>query len=336
MPIVSIIVPVYNVERYLRTCLDSIVAQTFTDFEALLVDDGSTDESGRICDEYAAKDNRFVIIHKQNKGVVQARITAFEHSKGGLITFIDADDYVSPDYIEKLSKPIIEEGADMVSCDYYNVINDRIDEPKAKISGCFEQKQITEFITNHFFYDDNLKDYGMTIFLCGKMIKRQYVYESLKITQKLWYAEDQVAVFHMMQHINKLVLIPNRLYYYVRHEGQAMQIYKASLWDNLILVMEKNMELDYNNIAEKGRRKRTWCHIDYTIFIKMSKGRLSRKTFSDHLKKVRSHPYIKEFFKPIYIDFNFKENIKYWLLKLKFFNVFYFIALRNWQKNQNL
>ena len=93
-PLISIIVPVYNVEPYIRKCLDSILSQTYYNWEAILVDDGSTDQSGAICDEYAKKDARFVVVHKQNEGVAKARITAFEHSRGQLITFIDADDYV--------------------------------------------------------------------------------------------------------------------------------------------------------------------------------------------------------------------------------------------------
>ena len=115
-PLVSIIVPVYNVEPYLRKCLDSILAQTYQNWECILVDDGSKDCSGAISDEYANKDNRFIVVHKQNEGVTKARITAFDHSKGELVTFVDADDYVESEYVEKLSKPIVEENVDMVSC----------------------------------------------------------------------------------------------------------------------------------------------------------------------------------------------------------------------------
>ena len=105
-PLVSVIIPVYNVEKYLRRCLDSVLAQTYTNFEAILVDDGSTDDSGAICDEYAARDNRFVVIHKQNEGVSIARLTAFEHSKGEFITFIDSDDSINFNYIDHLQSQI--------------------------------------------------------------------------------------------------------------------------------------------------------------------------------------------------------------------------------------
>ena len=328
-PIVSIIVPVYNVEKYICQCLDSIVAQTFTDFEAVLVDDGSTDSSGDICDEYAQKDPHFTAVHKQNEGVAKARITAFEHSKGEYITFIDADDYVSPRYLEILSKPIIEEGAEMVSCDYYDVFDGMVYEPTAKRTGVYNKEQIKDFVAKHYFYDKQNKSYGMTCFLWSKMVSRKLVLDALRQGEGMWYAEDQIGVFHILQHCNKLVLIPDRLYYYVHHEGQAMKKYDMSLWDNLVILMEKYESLDKEGLYKEGRRKRTWRHIDNTIFNKMMKADISKETFCSHLGKVRSTPVIKDFFSPLSIDFDLKENIKYWLLKLKLFQLFYFLCRKN-------
>lgn len=332
MPKVSIIVPVYNVEKYLRPCLDSIVAQTFTDFEAVLVDDESTDNSGKICDEYAAKDDRFVVIHKQNEGVAKARITAFEHSKGELITFIDADDYVSPKYLETLTKSLEDNDADIVSCNYYTVYGSEIKEAKDRIIGTYNKAQIKDFIANHYFYDNSIGSYGMNIYLWSKLVKRCLVKEALEIGENLWYAEDQIGVFHILQHCNKLVLLPDRLYYYVQHGGQTMRRYDMSLWNNLVLLMEKYEKLDKDNLYHEGRRKRTWRHIDYTIFNKMAKANLSRETFCEHLSQVRNHPYMKDFFTPYHIDFSLKENIKYWILKLRLFWLFYYIVRRNQER----
>ena len=95
----SIIVPVYNVEKYLRECIDSILCQTFTDFELILVDDGSKDESGKICDEYAEKDNRIKVIHKENGGQSTARNCGVKESSGKYIVFLDSDDFISEDTI---------------------------------------------------------------------------------------------------------------------------------------------------------------------------------------------------------------------------------------------
>ena len=100
--IVSIIIPVYNSEKAIRRCLDSILAQTMTDYECLLIDDGSTDSSGRICDEYAAKDNRFRVFHKENGGVSSARNVGLDNAKGDWITFVDSDDSVEESFLESL------------------------------------------------------------------------------------------------------------------------------------------------------------------------------------------------------------------------------------------
>lgn len=102
-PIISVIVPVYNVEKYLPQCLDSILGQTFTDFEVLLIDDGSPDRCGEICDEYAKKDERVRVCHQQNAGLSCARNTGLRYAKGTYVAFIDSDDYVTPDYLKNLS-----------------------------------------------------------------------------------------------------------------------------------------------------------------------------------------------------------------------------------------
>ncbi len=103
MPLVSVIVPVYNTEKYLRRCIDSILAQTFTDFELLLIDDGSTDNSGAICDEYITKDYRIVVIHQENLGVLAARVAGIRAAKGELLYFVDSDDSIQPDALESMA-----------------------------------------------------------------------------------------------------------------------------------------------------------------------------------------------------------------------------------------
>ena len=118
---VSIGVPVYNVEEYLRQCLNSIMEQTFTDFEVIMVDDGSTDNSFSICQEYVAKDNRFKLIHQENKGLAGARNTCLKYMHGEFITWIDSDDKIKPDYLEKLLQVQVETNAQIINCVYYYI-----------------------------------------------------------------------------------------------------------------------------------------------------------------------------------------------------------------------
>lgn len=112
VPFISVIVPVYNAEKYLGDCIDSILAQTFTDWELLLIDDGSRDSSGYICDEYSAHNDRIISFHGENKGCSAARNTGFMKSKGTYVCFVDADDMLFPDYLQKLYDA--SNGVDMV------------------------------------------------------------------------------------------------------------------------------------------------------------------------------------------------------------------------------
>lgn len=111
--LISVIVPCYNVEQYIRVCIDSVLNQTYKNIEIFLVDDGSPDESGAICDEYAAKDTRIIVIHKKNGGLSDARNVALDHAKGDYILFVDSDDYISPDHVKGLYNLIVEYNADV-------------------------------------------------------------------------------------------------------------------------------------------------------------------------------------------------------------------------------
>lgn len=118
IPLVSIIVPIYKVEKYLPTCIDSIISQTYKNIEILLVDDGSPDNCGRICDEYAVKDNRIHVFHEANKGVSVARNIGLDNANGEWISFIDPDDYIDNDFIEYLVSIMHSTGADISYCGY--------------------------------------------------------------------------------------------------------------------------------------------------------------------------------------------------------------------------
>ena len=121
MPNISVIVPVYNAERYLKKCIDSILAQTFRDFEVLLIDDGSTDLSGSICDGYADADKRVRVFHKQNEGVSQARNDGIKQATGEYLAFSDSDDTVEPDWLETLRQKAEQTNADLAVCNFYTV-----------------------------------------------------------------------------------------------------------------------------------------------------------------------------------------------------------------------
>ncbi len=124
MPLISVIVPVYRVETYLDRCISSIVGQTFDNLEIILVDDGSPDRSGAICDKWAAKDSRIQVIHQMNAGGGAARNAALDAARGELIAFVDSDDYIAPDMFEHLYG-LLEQGAEVAECGHVDVFNDQ-------------------------------------------------------------------------------------------------------------------------------------------------------------------------------------------------------------------
>lgn len=126
MPAISVIVPIFNVENYVRKCVDSILNQTFSDIEIILVDDGSTDASGRICDEYLSKDDRIRVIHKENGGLSDARNAGLDMCTGEYIGFVDGDDYIDGDMYELLYNNIIKYDADISMCKYRRIYTNKI------------------------------------------------------------------------------------------------------------------------------------------------------------------------------------------------------------------
>lgn len=125
-PKISVIVPVYNVEKYLSRCIESVLAQTFTDFELLLIDDGSTDSSGKICDKYAMSDSRIRVFHKENGGVASARQLGVDKAKGVYSIHTDSDDWVEPNMLEEMYLKILETRADMVIADFYSDVDNQV------------------------------------------------------------------------------------------------------------------------------------------------------------------------------------------------------------------
>lgn len=127
---ISVIIPIYNVEKYLRQCLDSVINQTYKDLQIILIDDGSTDDSGRICDEYVAKDSRIVLIHQNNKGAGAAKNTGLKAATGDFIAFVDGDDYLELDAYQYMIDLICKYDADVVQCNFQKEFTDRKEEYK--------------------------------------------------------------------------------------------------------------------------------------------------------------------------------------------------------------
>ena len=215
MPLISVIVPVYKVEKYLRRCIDSILGQSFGDFELILVDDGSPDRCGEICEEYAKKDNRIVVIHKENGGLSDARNKGidwlFAHSNSEWITFIDSDDWVHKQYLELLYRAAIDHGVKIVSCGYLKV---------------FDGQQLCESVyTNTDRIEGEmeclLREYRYSIFNIITAWGR--IYQRSLFTQIRYpvghFFEDSYTTWKLYCQCEKIALIKCPLYFYYQNES---------------------------------------------------------------------------------------------------------------------
>lgn len=224
---VSIIVPVYQVEKYIRQCVDSILAQTFTDFELILVDDGSKDRSGQICDEYAGLDERVQVIHQENGGLSDARNKGLNQAVGNYFMFVDSDDYVAPTMVECLYKNCLNEDADIVACNFlYDFENDE----KSNFSPDIRFEVLSG---REIFYDrKNERNYGIWTVAWNKLYKMKSIGDVRFRLGK--YHEDEFWANEIYQKEIKVVTIPECLYYYRQRENSIMG--KKSIVRNLDIV----------------------------------------------------------------------------------------------------
>lgn len=205
VPLVSIIVPVYNAEKYLNRCIDSILSQTMTDFELLLIDDGSKDNSGRICDEYAAKDVRVRAFHKPNGGVSSARNLGLDNAKGKWITFVDADDRCSCNYLEHLLSKVDDDTDLIIS---YAVICDSTGE-KAEV---YPEYKVNATNFERLFVDSDMHWHTSP---WAKLYRASIIYEnSLRFNEMMHIGEDADFLFSFMLITDKIYVSSDTDYYY--------------------------------------------------------------------------------------------------------------------------
>lgn len=205
---VSIIIPVYNVEKYLRECIDSITAQTFANLEIILVNDGSSDNSPAICDEYAKKDKRIIVVHKQNGGVAAARNSGIRIATGDYVTFVDSDDWLSPNAIERIITIQHKYNVDCVRMGYCNNDGQREQVAKIKIQNGVYRKQLFPKLIEHFIAGkEPCNPWILTI-------NRRVLLKTNLFDEELLFFEDYCLYFELFSKINSIYITNEPIYHY--------------------------------------------------------------------------------------------------------------------------
>ena len=237
----SIIVPVYNAEPYLHRCIKSILRQTFTDFELILIDDGSVDGSGKICDYYLQQDKRIMVYHTKNRGSVASRKVGVNHSRGRYICFVDSDDYVETDMFHVLLQKIDQSGADFVHTGYVEEMNGK----KREIYGFEEsffflqdRKERERFLIDYLLH--TAQGRGITYSIWSKIFKRDLIERCFDLLpDEQQFGEDFLCLCLCILESGRIMLSRSALYHYVRQEKSLAHM------DNTELLI-KDMNLNYH------------------------------------------------------------------------------------------
>ena len=227
MPIVSIIVPVYNTEKYLPKCLDSILAQTFADFECLLIENGSNDNSGKICDDYAAKDFRIKVVHQKGKGVSFARNTALDMASGQWIVFVDSDDWIEPDLVETALKTAEEHPADIIQWNYVSEGGKEVRDTERLQPGPFVISADKEFPS-------------WFAMIWSRMYSRALIDKNrIRFDTELFFGEDGLFSVQALACAKTIWNSDKALYHYVDRTDSVINTMDIRAVDNKILAAEK-------------------------------------------------------------------------------------------------
>ena len=243
----SILIPVYNVEKYLDECINSILKQKYRYFEVILVDDGSTDASSRICDYYVEKDCRIKVIHQQNMGLIAARRIAIANSKGDFCLFLDSDDYWEEDMLDTINNTIINFECDMVIFNYYKVIGNRVmkNKPIIKNNTIFSVSNKAELF-RILIENSNINS------LCLKAVKRSIIdFVDYSKHYGLKHSEDLLQSLPLMYNAKKIIYINNPLYYYRSTENSITKSVSEHKFEDIsisrALLFEYMGKLGINN-----------------------------------------------------------------------------------------
>ncbi len=286
----SIIVPIYNVEKYLPKCLDSIINQTYENIEIILVDDGSEDNCGNVCEEYAKKDKRIIVIHKENGGLSDARNAGIKIATGEIITYLDSDDYVDKDMYENMIKQLKEENGDIVICG--TKIDFENGKTKIKVN---KQKEILDK-KEALIKLNSFSSFDMSV--CNKIYKREIILGiEFPINKK---SEDYFVMYQYFDKASKIVIIPEAKYHYYQRSNSISRG-KNITFDYIegSKTQKEFFDKNYPEISFVGNTAYAFSYIatynrclKNSIELSKDKKKLFKKEVKKYIKDIRKNQYI--------------------------------------------
>lgn len=245
--LITVVIPVYKVEAYLRRCVDSVLSQTWTDIEVILVDDGSPDGCPRICDDYAARDARVTVIHQENQGLSGARNAGIERAKGAYLAFVDSDDYLAPDFLETLYRALTETGSDLSVCRWEYVHGEAIPEQGNGTQQVFRGR---EMLANLYIPD------GAYYVVAWNKLYRRELFEEIRYPLGRIH-EDEATTYRIYEVTQKAVYIDRSLYGYFVAPSSITRGFNPARMDWVRANAERMEDFEqrgYRELMEPGLR----------------------------------------------------------------------------------
>lgn len=305
-PLISIIVPVYNAEKYLRKCIDSIVNQTYTNLEIILVDDGSPDNSGAICDEYAKNDSRIKVIHKPNGGLSSARNAGLDLSSGEYLTFIDSDDYIELDTVEQVVKTLLDREVEVVL----------IREKQVNENG-ETTKIVGETPTDTIFYKE--KEFLADLILakqingaCDKFYKRELL-NGLRFEENKHHGEDMLFNVCYLEKVNTVGYVDSIKYSYVANQNSITHSKFNSHSVDSLYFKDKVYEIAKEKFPKYSGILSRRCFVARLTLLRLIFDSKEQKNQAELLGEIES--YLKDKYKLVKKHLSKKERLEYLLFK---------------------
>lgn len=280
-PLISVIVPVYNVEKYLAKCIDSILNQTYANLEIILVDDGSKDNSGKICDLYAKKDNRVKSFHKENGGLSSARNFGIEKSLGEYLGFVDSDDYIADDMYETLLKLIVDYKADLAMCGLCDVFNGH---PRNTV-----RKEYV-YIQNRIEAISNVMEGEVNSVSAINKLYRRELFENLRYPVGR-IAEDAFIILDILNQCTVVAGTTAQKYYYIHRNNSITTNSYDDKYLDIICAYEKNANIiqkQYPELKNIAKMRLCWAHfyvLDRIVINNDPKNSNTKKKLVQYIKQ---------------------------------------------------
>lgn len=286
-PLISVIIPIYNAEPYLKQCIGSITDQTYEKLEIILVDDGSTDGSPALCDAYARTDARIKVIHKKNEGLVRARKTGVLQAGGEYITYVDADDWIDPDTYETVLGKMAGQDADLVLYGLAEEYGDRtVKKENLQAEGFYEEDAIREKIYPQMLYSGVFFNFGIIPNLFCKMIKRELLHKvQMLISDEVEFGEDADCTFQMILQANSIMIIKDAPYHY-RKTPNSM------VWRKTAFERSRSLYQDLKTAFEKSAQReilmpQLYSYMLFILLLKAAERFMEQEAFAGRFFRKR-------------------------------------------------